>query len=380
VQTNFPISMMNSKPESKYDDSESSESDEERGPRFEESKGGEDQNASLNESSSTLSTLSAIRSAPNRLRSYMNQRGGSRESQENNISAVQGIRDKLAARRAKRQDNSVARLGTREETSSSDDIVAFNAPSHLEQNNGSLEDKENNARSIIRKSTVGQKESISSEIKTTPLIVPKFFRREPRERMDERMQERMRIAFERIPEVHFLGEISFGESCSTSSDVCISCRWRIDWGKSWSSVAGECSGQSQYSLRRDDGHAIWNHPIDLHLISASVQGWPRMIVQLWELDEYGRAGLAGYGFCHLPVNVGQTINVDIPCWRPCGTSREELEALFLGTKPILTNDDIIFGSSWKNRCRIVTVSAGKVHLSLSVILRHFSEHRVDQAR
>lgn len=366
--------MNKSKAESKYDDSESSESDEERGPRLEESKGGEDQNNTLNESSSTFSALSAIRSAPNQLRSYMNQRGDSRD-----VSAVKGIRDKLAARRAKRHVNSILKLGGKEEESATDSIAALNAPIHLQQTNGSLEDKENKARSIIRKSNVGQKQSISSEIKTTPLM-SNFFRREPREKIEERMQQRIRTAVDRIPEVHFLGEITFGESCSTASNNCISCRWRIEWGKSWSSLAGECRGQSQFSLRRGDGHAIWNHPIDLHLISASVQGWPRMIVQLWELDEYGRAGLAGYGFCHLPINAGQAINIDIPCWRPCGSSREELHALFLGTKPNLTNDDIIFSSSWKNRCRIVTVPAGKVHLCFNVIHRHFVEHHVDPAR
>lgn len=220
------------------------------------------------------------------------------------VSAVKGIRDKLAARRAKRHVNSILKLGGKEEESATDSIAALNAPIHLQQTNGSLEDKENKARSIIRKSNVGQKQSISSEIKTTPLM-SNFFRREPREKIEERMQQRIRTAVDRIPEVHFLGEITFGESCSTASNNCISCRWRIEWGKSWSSLAGECRGQSQFSLRRGDGHAIWNHPIDLHLISASVQGWPRMIVQLWELDEYGRAGLAGYGFCHLPINAGR---------------------------------------------------------------------------
>ena len=30
-----------------------------------------------------------------------------------------------------------------------------------------------------------------------------------------------------------------------------------------------------------------------------------MIMQLWELDEYGRSILSGYGFAHFPTNPGE---------------------------------------------------------------------------
>lgn len=30
-----------------------------------------------------------------------------------------------------------------------------------------------------------------------------------------------------------------------------------------------------------------------------------MVMQVWELDEFGRSVLAGYGFAHLPTNAGE---------------------------------------------------------------------------
>jgi B9 domain-containing protein 2 len=78
----------------------------------------------------------------------------------------------------------------------------------------------------------------------------------------------------------------------------------LEWGRAWSFLEGEESSQTQYAAS-DDGVLVWNHPIDVHFASASMQGWPRIVVQLWELDEFGRSILAGYGFMHLPTNPGE---------------------------------------------------------------------------
>ena len=71
------------------------------------------------------------------------------------------------------------------------------------------------------------------------------------------------------------------------------CRY-LEWGKSWSLLTGEESSQTQYAAS-DDGVQIWNYPVDVHFATASIQGWPRIVMQLWELDEYGRSILSGYG-------------------------------------------------------------------------------------
>ena len=146
-------------------------------------------------------------------------------------------------------------------------------------------------------------------------------------------------------------------------------------------------------IRHSAELAAWNHPIDLHYRTTSIQGWPKIIVQVcgpivgfvfgfstspfWatvlatiqplllyitqvqQLDQYGRLRVVGYGFAHLPCTPGQH-TISIPCWRPTGTPNEELAAFFLGTMPQLLDDDLIYHKAVKERSFLVTVPAGKV--------------------
>ena len=97
--------------------------------------------------------------------------------------------------------------------------------------------------------------------------------------------------------------------CHPSLSLLLVLRRYLEWGKAWSLLAGDEASQTQYSAASDDGAQIWNHPIDVHFATASMQGWPRIIMQLCELDEYGRSIFSGYGFAHLPTNPGETSSV-----------------------------------------------------------------------
>eukprot|EP00970_Alexandrium_tamarense_P014341 scaffold4049_cov204-Alexandrium_tamarense.AAC.28 len=128
-----------------------------------------------------------------------------------------------------------------------------------------------------------------------------YIRKLPDAKLKEKFKHRLRSVADSIPEVHFIGEICEGIGFN---DSFVSCKWYLEWGKSWSFLAGDDSSQTQYACS-DDGVQVWSHPIDVHFASASMQGWPRIIVQVWELDEFGRSSLSGYGFVHLPTNAGE---------------------------------------------------------------------------
>lgn len=105
-----------------------------------------------------------------------------------------------------------------------------------------------------------------------------------------------------VPEVHFLGEICKG---SEFNGCALSCKWSIDWSKNtWSLLEGAKDGQSQYTMNSDDNLCVWNHPVDLHFTAANMKGWPRILLQVWNLDVHGRSNLVGYGFTHLPSSPG----------------------------------------------------------------------------
>lgn len=161
--------------------------------------------------------------------------------------------------------------------------------------------------------------------------------------------------------MHFIGEISGAEGFGSG----ISCRFRVEGGRHWTCLAGLEEGQT-HVMHMDYGEAFapWNHPIDLHYTTKSIQvdrrelalallsrpaqkllpsshgtpqtspyvpppppfpllesytqGWPRLTVQVWQLDTHGRNVLRGYGFRHLPSTPGFS-EVSVPCWRPSGT-------------------------------------------------------------
>lgn len=125
----------------------------------------------------------------------------------------------------------------------------------------------------------------------------------------------------------------------------------------------------------DDGCQLWNHPFDVHFAAASMQGWPRIVMQVWELDEYGRSVLSGYGFTHLPTNPGYH-ELEIRCWRPSGSLMEELQSFFLGTSSCLVDEQVIFGKAWEKRSQLTTISSGTIKMNIHVLLRFFNEQKV----
>jgi len=44
----------------------------------------------------------------------------------------------------------------------------------------------------------------------------------------------------------------------------------------------------------------------------SLQGWPRLQVQVWQQDTFGRLELLGYGFVHVPSAAGACLQHNAP--------------------------------------------------------------------
>ena len=187
----------------------------------------------------------------------------------------------------------------------------------------------------------------------------KFLKRERRPATDE-------------PEVHVVGEIVGGVNFGTG--VC--CKFTMEAGKSWEHLGGHLNGQTHVDYPSDGTTAVWAHPIDVHFSARSMHGWPRILVQVWQMDTYGRIELTGYGFVHVPVAPGAHA-IDVPTWRPLGSLREEIHAHFLGGAPQLRDIDILFQKAWSDRCRLLTQPSGTVQLRLAVVHRNFHKHDVD---
>jgi hypothetical protein len=151
-------------------------------------------------------------------------------------------------------------------------------------------------------------------------------------------------------------------------------RWKVDCGEAWEHLGGETLGQTQISYCRvNDQEAIpFNHPIDLHYAAAGLQGWggaPRIAFQCYKLDWHGRRLLVGYAFEHLPTTPGPH-RMEVNLWRPVGSPEQELDAFLLGRVPALTSHEPLYESAWRERCRLVTETAGKVSIDVFVVARN----------
>ena len=119
--------------------------------------------------------------------------------------------------------------------------------------------------------------------------------------------------------------------------------------------------------------ALLAHPLDIHYALKGIDGWPRLRLEVYGVDVYGRVELAGYGCCIVPTSPG-THELSCPTWRPTGTLREQFSTFFLGGAPRLKQKEVITAST--DRFRLQTEPAGEVRLRLSVLPKDMARYGV----
>ncbi len=95
-----------------------------------------------------------------------------------------------------------------------------------------------------------------------------------------------------MAEVHLIGRLlgasDFGGSALDGGGLF--CRWRVQTGAAWTRLSGLAEGQTQVDRQEEEGQqdACWSHPIDLHLATRGLQGWPKLILEVYRQDSFGR--------------------------------------------------------------------------------------------
>lgn len=189
---------------------------------------------------------------------------------------------------------------------------------------------------------------------------------------EARRMRRTRKIADKQPEVYILGEILGGSGFGKG----VSCVWQVQPGSNWNYYDGLEQGQTHYDYPDDGNSAVWGHPIQIHYGTNSVQGWPKIIMQVWKLDFFGRSELVAYGFCHIPSSGGVS-DVECRMWRPVGTMKDDIASKILGGGPRLKHWDTLYSKAWEQRPKLITTGSGVVNLRLNVVLRHFEEQLVE---
>ncbi|KAA0199008.1 hypothetical protein HAZT_HAZT002231 [Hyalella azteca] len=171
-----------------------------------------------------------------------------------------------------------------------------------------------------------------------------------------------------MAELHIIGRLRGAEDFKERA---LFCKWALQCGSGWRIIAGQTDGQTQVDrCQQPLDTATWCHPIDLLIVCRGLQGWPRIVVQVYREDWYGRRDLCGYGVATIPSTPGHH-TVTCHTWRPTGTFLEELRREFVGGGPQILSTDYIFSAS--ERYKLRTAPAGKVGLKNRILFMHLTK-------
>uniref|UniRef100_A0A182XCT8 B9 domain-containing protein 2 n=1 Tax=Anopheles quadriannulatus TaxID=34691 RepID=A0A182XCT8_ANOQN len=180
------------------------------------------------------------------------------------------------------------------------------------------------------------------------------------------------ILHEFMAELHIIGEL---QTALDFEEPNLFCRWSIQYGSHWKAVEGHTEGQSCCSTARIEQRSEFGTPIDLHLVTRGLQGWPRLHVEVYAVNALQQYWPVGYGFAFVPASPGQH-RVRIATWkvssaRVADTVREKFHTGGFS----LAKSDIAF--SGIERYKLLTRTAGTVELELMLIFKNFAEYGIN---
>lgn len=181
-----------------------------------------------------------------------------------------------------------------------------------------------------------------------------------------------------MPQVHFVGEIT---SCHLPENTSISVSWAVVPGNfSWFLKAGDNAGETQshifsqiHSVPNHTGN-ILNHPLDIYYETASTEGWPFFVCEVWDRQYSDYRSFLGCGSVWLPAS-GANLTVDIALWRPTSSGLDKLTEMMMPSLPDLQALRELVICPYQ-RSEIQTASVGKLRLSLTVVTSGLKENGV----
>lgn len=170
-----------------------------------------------------------------------------------------------------------------------------------------------------------------------------------------------------MPSVNFVGSI---ESVAIDRVDELSLTFGILPGNAgWSLRNGESSGETQVSACGENGMAVVNHPIDAFYESATAEGWPFLVCEIWDKSIVGAKGFCGCGSAWLPPSSGEHF-VDVHLWKPAASGLEAISELLLPSTPDMKRLREIIVSPYM-RSQLQAESVGTVRVQITATLHGF---------
>mmetsp|Transcript_13682 Transcript_13682/g.36879 ORF Transcript_13682/g.36879 Transcript_13682/m.36879 type:complete len:225 (+) Transcript_13682:72-746(+) len=184
-------------------------------------------------------------------------------------------------------------------------------------------------------------------------------------------------------ELHYIGELEAGLGFpNVAQNEGLFVDYSVQAGGEWVPIARSEGyvGQTQSAYADAEGIHVFNHPLDFHFVAASLEGWPRLSLQVLRLDPAGCVETVSYGSTALPVTPG---HVELACctWTPVGPSLlgEARAAHGAGGATVLAPEvqaEILGGGLPEARSQMVTKTSGTLRISLDTIFRNAAVHGI----
>lgn len=123
----------------------------------------------------------------------------------------------------------------------------------------------------------------------------------------------------------------------------ISSSWiHLREGSAWRVIEGDAQGQSVISSNCILPSVDFQLPIDVHLGTASVQGWPKLHLEIYAVNCLQNVWPIGYGFVHVPAKPGYH-RVEVSTWRIApNTWFDSIRERFGGGSLVVSKADLIY--------------------------------------
>ncbi|KAG2496992.1 hypothetical protein HYH03_004997 [Edaphochlamys debaryana] len=177
-------------------------------------------------------------------------------------------------------------------------------------------------------------------------------------------------------ELHIVGEIV---GASGFSQKMLFCRWQLLYepSKSWQVLQGLQQGATHACCSgvAEEDRIVWEHPIDIHMQTQSLQGWPALLLMVYARDEgTGRDSFVSYGLINLPSASGCHA-LSCQTWFAVEADKARNRSFFAWYTGLIPRlEDETFITDLRKRedagAFIATVGAGEVFLRLNILTRH----------
>ncbi|XP_055703399.1 B9 domain-containing protein 2 [Phlebotomus papatasi] len=176
-----------------------------------------------------------------------------------------------------------------------------------------------------------------------------------------------------MAELHIIGQILDARDFEEEN---LLCKWSFQIGSTWKVIEGLAEGQTATDSNRVEKCSVFSHPLDLHLSTRGIQGWPKLHVEIWTANALKQCWPVGFGVLNVPTHPG-IHNLTIPTWRIAPSNIwDALREKFHGGGVALARKELVYSQS--DRYKLSTTStAGSVGVELMLIFKNFKKFGVE---